>query len=136
MCVVASRVPPTGDLACNPGMCPDWELNWRPFNSQSGTQSTEPHQPGQSSAFWILFSSCSFFFKILFIFILERGGGQEKEKERNIDMREIHQLVASCTPSTGDLACTPGMCPDWELNRQTFGSQALNPLSHTSQGCT
>ena len=26
-CVVASRVPPTGDLACNPGMCPDWESN-------------------------------------------------------------------------------------------------------------
>ena len=26
-CVVASQVPPTGDLACNAGMCPDWELN-------------------------------------------------------------------------------------------------------------
>ena len=24
----------------------DWELNWRPFGSQTGTQSTEPHQPG------------------------------------------------------------------------------------------
>ena len=38
--------PPTGDLARNPGMCPDWELNWQPFGSQAGTQSTEPHQPG------------------------------------------------------------------------------------------
>ena len=27
--------------ACNPGMCPDWELNQR---LQAGTQSTEPHQ--------------------------------------------------------------------------------------------
>ena len=27
-CVVASHVPPNGDLAGNPGMCPDWELNW------------------------------------------------------------------------------------------------------------
>ena len=27
MCVVAFHVPPTGDLASNPGMCPDWELN-------------------------------------------------------------------------------------------------------------
>ena len=27
-CVVASRAHPTGDLAHNPGMCPDWELNW------------------------------------------------------------------------------------------------------------
>ena len=26
-CVVACHVPPTGDLAHNPGMCPDWELN-------------------------------------------------------------------------------------------------------------
>ena len=24
-CVVASQVPPIGDLAYNPGMCPDWE---------------------------------------------------------------------------------------------------------------
>ena len=27
-CVVASHTPPTGGLACNPGMCPDWEWNW------------------------------------------------------------------------------------------------------------
>ena len=26
-CVVTSRVPPTADLALNPGMCPDWESN-------------------------------------------------------------------------------------------------------------
>ena len=26
-CVVASHTPPTGDLACNPGMCPDREWN-------------------------------------------------------------------------------------------------------------
>ena len=26
-CVVASHTPPTGDLARNPGMCPDWDLN-------------------------------------------------------------------------------------------------------------
>ena len=44
--MVASHVPPTGDLAHNPGMCPDWESNQRPFGSQAGTQSTEPHQPG------------------------------------------------------------------------------------------
>ena len=28
-------------------ICPDWESNQQPFGSQSGTQSTEPHQPGQ-----------------------------------------------------------------------------------------
>ena len=41
-CVVASHAPPTGDLTCNPGMCPDWESNWGPFGSQAGAQSTEP----------------------------------------------------------------------------------------------
>ena len=45
-CVVASRTPPTGDLAHNPGLCPDWESNWRPFGLQAGTQSIEPPQPG------------------------------------------------------------------------------------------
>ena len=36
---------------------------------------------------------------------------------------------------TGDLACNPGMCPDWELNRQPFDLQpTLNPLSYASQG--
>ena len=45
-CVAASCVPPTGDLSCNPGMCPGWESNQRPFDLQAGTQSTEPHQPG------------------------------------------------------------------------------------------
>ena len=48
-CVIASLAPPTGDLVCKPGMCPDWELNRQPFASQSSAQSTEPNQPG-----WIL----------------------------------------------------------------------------------
>ena len=40
---------PTGDLARNPGMCPDWESNWQLFGSQAGTQSIQPHQPGAES---------------------------------------------------------------------------------------
>ena len=47
-CVVASHTFPTGDLACNPGMCPDGESNQWPFGSQASTQSTEPHQPGHN----------------------------------------------------------------------------------------
>ena len=27
-CVVVSHMPHTGDLARDPGMCPNWELNW------------------------------------------------------------------------------------------------------------
>ena len=33
--VVASHVPQTGVLACNPGICPDWELNWWSFGLQA-----------------------------------------------------------------------------------------------------
>ena len=50
--LVASHAPPTGDLAHNPGMCPDWESNSRPFGSQASSQTTEPHQPGLSN-FWM-----------------------------------------------------------------------------------
>ena len=66
-----------------------------------------------------------FFFPFLdFVYLLlERGEGKEKERERNIDVQEIHQLVASSTPPTGDLAQNPGMCLDWELNQLSFGSQ-------------
>ena len=44
-CVVASHMHPTGDLAHNSGMCPEWQSNGWPFGSQADTQSTEPHQP-------------------------------------------------------------------------------------------
>ena len=43
-------MPPTWDLACNPGICSDWESNLGPFGLQDGTQSTEPHQPGSYNA--------------------------------------------------------------------------------------
>ena len=57
-CVVSSGAPHTGDLAHNPGMCPDWESNPRPFDLQGGTQSTEPHQPERiaQSLFFKLFA--------------------------------------------------------------------------------
>ena len=32
-CVVASHMPPTGDLARSPGLCPAWESNWGRFGS-------------------------------------------------------------------------------------------------------
>ena len=44
-CVAASCAPPRVP-ACNTGMCPDWESNRQPFDSQAGAQLTESHQPG------------------------------------------------------------------------------------------
>ena len=64
---------PTGDLSCSPSMCPDWELNRRPFGSQSVTQYTEPHQPG--------LYSINILKKIL-------GMSGEKEGEKHQCMRE------------------------------------------------
>ena len=36
----------TGNQTCNPGMCPEHELNWRPFALQDNAQPTEPHWSG------------------------------------------------------------------------------------------
>ena len=41
-CVVASHAPPTGDLAHNPGTCPDWELNQQSFSSQCFQKAPQP----------------------------------------------------------------------------------------------
>ena len=77
----------------------------------------------------IIFKSCpvgpnEIFFSYFTYLFLERGEGKEKERERNIDMREIHQSVASHPPPTGALAHNPGMCPDWELNQLLLSLQA------------
>ena len=59
--------------------------------------------------------------KAIFLkYFIFREWGREGEREG-----EKHQcMVASCTPSTGDLTRNPGMCPDGELNLQPFASQA------------
>ena len=54
----------------------------------------------------------------LFIF-RERGREGEREGTKHVQDR----LVASHTPPTGDLAHTPGMCPDRESNLQPSSSQ-------------
>ena len=79
-----------------------------------------------SPILWVVFFFN--FFKLVYLFFRERGREGEREEEK-------HQcVVASHVPPTGELACNPGLCPDWELNRRSFGLQPeLNPLSHTSQ---
>ena len=54
------------------------------------------------------------FKKILFIFG-EREREGERKGEKHQFARHIDQLPLIC-PQTGDLACNPGMCPDWESN--------------------
>ena len=50
-CVVASRTPPTGYLASNPGMGLNWEYEPEIFWFAGGHSSTEPHQSGLQSFF-------------------------------------------------------------------------------------
>ena len=51
--------PVLGNLACNPGMCHDWESNQQPCGLQASAQSTEPHQPGQDKHFKLFLCNSS-----------------------------------------------------------------------------
>ena len=78
-----------------------------------------------------------FFFFQIFNLFLERGKRREKERERNIDVRETSISCLSHAPqlgtwSTAQACATTGNCTsDLSVCRP-----ALNPLSHTSQGPT
>ena len=66
---------------------------------------------------------------LLFFSFLERDREQERETSKC-------GCLLSAPYWRPDLACNPGMCPDWELNRgpPLDCRLVLNPLSHTSQG--
>ena len=51
-------------------------------------------------------------FKRFYLFIF-RGEGREKDGERNITV-----WLPLARPAPGNLACDPGMCPDWESNQR------------------
>ena len=53
--MAASFRHPDWDETCNPGICSNQELNLQPFGSWMVRQTTEPHWPGLSRAFEILY---------------------------------------------------------------------------------
>ena len=57
-----------------------------------------------------------YFLFVWLVLLLERGEAKEKERKRNVDVQEIHGLVACHKLPTGDLARNPSMSLDWELN--------------------
>ena len=50
-------------------------------------------------------------------------------RERNVDVREKHRLVAFYVCSNWDQTCSLGVCPDWELNLQPFGALVGAPTN-------
>ena len=68
----------------------------------------------------LLFASVFFFFFFLrfdlFIF-RERKEGRKRDKNISVWLPLVH-------PSVGTWPATQVMCPDWESNQQSFGSQA------------
>ena len=107
-------------LTHNPGMCPNWESNQRPFGSKShrqvGTQSAEPHQPGLNKCLeWDFFTHSSLpvlsriesmviirFKKRLTLLKKKKKSSPKdvfidfRERERETSMWEGHHLVVSC----------------------------------------
>ena len=65
------------DLACNPGMCLDWELNQQPFGLQ----------PMLNPLSYVSQGLSFFLFFFFFFLILERGSGGGRE--------EKHQFVVA-----------------------------------------
>ena len=120
---VASCMPPTRDLTCNPGMCPNWKLNQGPFALWEEAQSTELHW---SELFFLNYYL--FFFKILFI-VRERGGEREIEWEKHHVWLPLTRPLLGTWPTTQTCALTGNQTSNPLLHRP-----ALNPLSHTSQG--
>ena len=55
--------------------------------------------------------NCTLFFKDFIDLFLDSREGREKERERNTDMREQHQLVASCMHPNQGLNPQPGHVP-------------------------
>ena len=76
-------MPSTGDLAYNPGMCPDWELNQQLFGSQASAQTTEPHQPGLE---------CKTFRMLWVGLVVGRMGGGDDEDEGTKADPQVHSL--------------------------------------------
>ena len=76
-------------------------------------------------SFTFTFPICMALFIYLFIYLLFRGGGREKEGERNINQLPLAGAQVGTWPAT----LTRNQTGDLSLRRP-----ALNPKSHTSQG--
>ena len=80
---------PTGDLTCNPDMCPDWESNRWLFGSQASIQPTVPHQPGPNVSFMVC------------VFYLDKIKWQEDRHKRRVCLQCILLLALNTDAMPG-----------------------------------
>ena len=86
-------------------------------------QSTELHQPVLYPSF--LTGYVSFYLHLkMCLLILERRKGRERDRERNINVRNISWLPLAHT-LTGNQTYILGMCPNQESNLLPFGLWGL-----------
>ena len=134
--------PTTQACAC------DWESNWRPFGSQAGTQSTEPHQPGSNlyflnpslfpliplifllssnnqnvlcvyqSVFVLCICLCCFLYD--FKIILERQRKEERENEREGKGGKKERSIDCLFHLFMHSLVDSYVCPDWEFYPQPW----------------
>ena len=145
MCGCLSHTPP-GDLACNPGMCPDWGLNQWPFGSQASAQFTQPHQPGHDILFFNIISkrkhaivlywahiyrTCTLFLRFYLFIFREGKRGRKRGRETSMCGCLSHIPLLGTWPATQACALTGDWTSDPLVCRLV-----LNPLSYTSQGRT
>ena len=125
-------MPPPGDLARNPGMCPDWELNLQAFVSQAGAQSTEPHQPGQYLLIYLQF--LFIFLRLSLLIFRKRGREGKREGDKYWCARETstgrlcHVPQTRAGPATQACALTGNEAGDLLLCGMVL-NQTLNWLS-------
>nr|KAF6425211.1 hypothetical protein HJG59_009254 [Molossus molossus] len=120
-----------GGANCNRGMCPEPGTLW----SAADALTAEPYWPG--ACFFVFFI---FFFKsspedIFCIFLqLEREGERERKRERNMDLRETHPLVASCTtPTRAGTQQQQRYPPLTQIEPRLSGSWAIAPTGEPNR---
>ena len=76
-----------------------------------------------------IFEAFIYLFVCLFIylFILETGEVKEKERERNMDMKEKHQSVVSLACPDQEPNLKPRHVPQPEIKQTTFHWRGLAP---------
>ena len=147
MCDCLSRAPYWGP-GLQPRHMPWLGLNWPPLGSQAGTQSTQPHQP-VSFFFFFLYGQVIFYcicttalvylnphLRIcLLIFFFEREG--KGKRERNIDVKKKHWLVASLYVPQPGIEPSTRLCSltgPWTCNLLVY-RMTFEPTEPPGQGC-